>query len=227
MSSWRPHLSSTWVRPLLVPALFALFALVGLTLAGCTGDDTSTSDPTATTSPVLPAEPVDDPLAFTAYTDPAVPIVAAVGERFVLLLDAEPSEGYRWEVVAAPDPAVAMPLGSQFLPRDSIPATTTTTTTASPPPLPEPVPPEGPAPPAEDSTTDETATPPVPAEPTLAPTTTVPTRSVQVLSYVGRAPGRTSVTLRYIRVGQPPDASTPTMTFTIEVLGPPPPTATP
>lgn len=205
---------------MLVPALFAL---VGLTLAGCTGDDTSTSDPTATTSPVPPAEPVDDPLAFTAYTDPAVPIVAAVGERFVLLLDAEPSEGYRWEVVAAPDPAVAMPLGSQFLPRDSIPATTTT----APPPLPEPVPPGESAPPAENGTTDETATPPVPAEPTLAPPTTVPTRSVQVLSYVGRAPGRTSVTLRYIRVGQPPAASTPTMTFTIEVLGPPPPAATP
>ncbi len=201
MSSWRPHLSSTWVRPLLVPALIAL---VGLILAGCTGDDTSTSDPTATTSPIPPAEPVDDPLAFTAYTDPAVPIVTAVGERFALLLDAEPSEGYRWEVVAAPDPAIAAPLGSQFLPRDSVP--TTTTTMPAPSPAPEAVAPEDPA---------------------VAPTTTVPTRSMQVLSYVGRAAGRTSVTLRYIRVGQPADASTPTTTFTIEVLGPPPPAPTP
>jgi predicted secreted protein len=201
--------------------------------SGCTGSDT-TADGTSDSTIAAPEErPADDPLAFTAYADPAVPITAAVGERFALLLDAEPTEGFRWEVVEQADPAVVLPLGSQFVPRDTLGAATTTTTV--PPPVPDPTE-AAPADPAVDPAVDPTAddaaaldaapgedTAPVTDAPAVPEptTTTVPTRSVQVLSYVARAPGRTTITVRYVRIGTTSEAPT-TLTFTVEVPVPPP-----
>ncbi len=200
--------------------LVASAAVVALAFVGvaCTDDGVDTGTGTTTTQPAEEdVVTVDDPLAVATYTDPTTPITAGIGERFALVLPAEPTEGFRWEVVERPDPAVVLSLGSQFLPRDSLPPTTTTTTTVPPPP-PEPsVPPVDPsvvepAPPAEPAP----ETPP----PTAAPTTTVPTRAVQVLSFVGRGIGRTTVTLRYLRIGAVPDESTTTITFVIDVPDP-------
>lgn len=212
-------------RPIRRVTALATLVLLAPIVSGCTGDDATTDATSATTQIAAPDErSVDDPLAVTAYADPATPITAAVGERFALLLDAEPTEGFRWEVVSQGDPAVVLPLGSQFVPRDSL--TPTTTTTTAPPPVPDPaIPPVDDAPPEAGSPgTDSEAAPPVTvAPPTPEPTTTtMPTRSVQVLSYVGRAPGRTTITVRYVRVGAAADAPSPTLTFTIEVPGPPP-----
>ena len=188
-------------------------AVAALTVAACTDDEPT--GPTTTTVDEVPTS-VDDPLSYTAYVDPATPVVAAVGERFALVLDAEPTEGYRWEVVSEVDRAIVLPLGSQFVRRDAVPDLPTTTV-APPPPVDEPIdaPSEGGAEPTEPTTT----APPTTAPPTTEPTP--PSQSLQVLSYVARAPGTTTVELRYVRVGQP-DAEARTVVFTIEVPEPPP-----
>lgn len=199
----------------------ASVAVVALALVGaaCTDDGVDTGTGTTTTQLAEETDvvTVDDPLAVPTYTDPTTLITAAIGERFALVLPAEPTEGFRWEVVERPDPAVVLSLGSQFVPRDSLPPTTTTTTTAPPPE------PETSLPPVD--TTDEALPPsdPVPEAappPTPPPPTTVPTRAVQVLSFVGRGVGRATVTLRYLRIGQVPDESTATITFVIDVPDP-------
>jgi hypothetical protein len=84
------------------------------TLAGCTGSDERPSPPATTMSPTSPPG-TDSPLAYPIFSDPAVPIYAAVGTRFGIALAAEPSAGYRWSLVSPPDPAVVLPLGSEFL----------------------------------------------------------------------------------------------------------------
>lgn len=193
-----------------------------LWIAGCTGDDDSTATPDTTAEETGTAAGAD--LEITAHRDPSLPIVAQVGERFALLLDAEPSEGYRWEVVAEVDRNVVLPLGSEFVDRGDVEVPITTTTAPPPPPPPadaggtagtdttagaeptEPIPPTEPVPLTEPPTT----------------TTTIPTRAVQVISYVARNPGVTTVELRYVRVGEPPTEATPTVTFSIEVPVPPP-----
>jgi hypothetical protein len=219
-------------RRLRLTAPAVLLTLLMALGAACTADDPGGLPGTGTEDTAVDS---DDPLSFTAYVDPNVPIVAAIGERFAFMLDAEPSEGYRWEVVVQGDPAVVLPLGSQFVDRESV--TVPTTTTAAPPP------PEAPAEEGEpgaaqgptdttDATdpTDESA-PDTDADTTLPTTTTVPTRALQVISYVGRGFGTTAVQLRYVRVGQPVTDATPVVTFTIEVplppelLPPPPPDA--
>jgi hypothetical protein len=190
-------------------------AVAAAGLTACTDDGTDAGGGTTSTTLAPEAVPVDDPLAFATYTDPTTLIVAQVGERFAIVLPAEPTEGFRWEVVEGPNPDVVVSLGLQFVPRESVPTTTTTTTTPPPPPPDPGAPVDAPAvgtdvpvpPPAE------TAPPP----PTEAPTTTVPTRAAQVLSYVARAPGSTAVTLRYLRVGAVADDSTTTVTFVMEV----------
>jgi hypothetical protein len=205
-------------RPLrLVAATVVLVLLAGL-VAACTDDDPGGLPDDSPEDTTIAG---DDPLSFTAYVDPNVPIVAAIGERFALMLDAEPTEGYRWEVVVQGDPAVVLPLGSQFVDRESV--TVPTTTTAPPPPPEE-------DPPSEDGDTAPTTGSPDTTEveapgtdTTLPPTTTttVPTRALQVLSYVARGFGATVVELRYVRVGQPVTEATRVVTFTIAVPLPP------
>lgn len=200
---------------------------LGLTLSvasACTGDEGAGTSTTADTAGPS-SSTGDNPLQFTAYVDPAAPITAAIGERFALLLDAEPSQGLHWEIVEEADREVVLPLGSQFLPRDRAEAASTTSTTAAPAPPTDPVTPTDPVSPTDPASPTDTETP----TSTSTTTTTVPTRSLQVLSYVGRAPGTTTVVLRYVGV-----ASTAveerTVTFTIQVvdpLAPPPPSDEP
>src|SRR5437763_8691249 len=74
----------------------ALVGLVGL-LAGCGGGPTPTPMLPAPTAPTLHADPT---------TDPTTPIVAPTGRSFVIVLDANPSTGYRWELAAPLDEGV-------------------------------------------------------------------------------------------------------------------------
>lgn len=215
MSSTSLPCRRTWRRPRLAAAIM-LLALLVAGGAACTDDDSASRPGTPTDDSIIAG---DDPLDFMAYVDPSVPIVAAIGERFALMLDAEPTEGFRWEVVVQADPAVVLPLGSQFVARESI--TVPTTTTSVPPPPVEDTP-NGDGEPTPTGPPDTTG-PEAPAtDPTPAPTpTTAPSRALQVFSYVGRGFGTTVVELRYVRVGQPVTEATPLVTFTIEIPLPP------
>ena len=92
--------------------LVASVTVVALTLVGaaCTDDgvDTGTGTTTTRLAEETDVVTVDDPLAVPTYTDPTSLITAAIGERFALVLPAEPTEGFRWEVVERPDPAVVL-----------------------------------------------------------------------------------------------------------------------
>jgi hypothetical protein len=80
----------------------------------CTGEEGPTTDDTGPGTTIA-----DDPsgtgaLDYPAYRDPNVPITVALGRRFALQLDSEPATGSSWQVANAPDPAVVIPLGTQF-----------------------------------------------------------------------------------------------------------------
>lgn len=100
--------------------MLAAMATVVTTAAACSGND-----PQPVTVPTFSASGAGDvtaltddtsnPLAFPAYSDPDTPIYIGVGKRFAVMLEANPSTGYRWEAVRPPDPKVVTPLGTQFL----------------------------------------------------------------------------------------------------------------
>lgn len=71
-------------------------------LAACAGTDGPSSPSTSGTSnPVDPTDTgIDNPLNYLAFRLPASPQCVAVGRRFALALDAQPSEGLRWQVQA-------------------------------------------------------------------------------------------------------------------------------
>jgi hypothetical protein len=77
------------------------------------GGDGATTEPPSTTSTTDPSE---GPAAYTAYRDPAQLAVdpVAVGERFGLLVEAQPALGQRWQIVSPPDPAVLTTLGTEL-----------------------------------------------------------------------------------------------------------------
>lgn len=56
-----------------------------------------------------------DPLSYPAFSDPDTPIFVALGRSFAVMLEADPSGGYRWELTEEPDREVITPLGQQFL----------------------------------------------------------------------------------------------------------------
>jgi hypothetical protein len=92
----------------------ALVALLAAGLAACTGAEGPSTDTTAGTGTTI-----DDPtraaaLEYPAYRDPGQPIYVALSRRFALLVDSEPSQGFSWQVTNEPDPAVVVPLGTQF-----------------------------------------------------------------------------------------------------------------
>jgi hypothetical protein len=198
-----------------VVVLAATLAL-GTVGASCTGDDgaastTTTSGATADTSTLQHTYYGRD------HAAPYPPIVVQVGERFGLLLDAEPTQGYRWEVVEQASRTVLVPLGSEFLPRGEASLVTVPTTTTLPPP------PTQPEPPAPGVTTTTTTAPPETT--TTVPettTTTQPTSSVQVLSYAARASGSTRIVVRYGRAGAAPTPDDPILRFDVDVPAPAP-----
>jgi hypothetical protein len=201
-------------------AALAAALVLGSIGAGCTGDD----GPAATTTSVAEADasPSPQPLTYgREHAAPYPPVVVQVGERFALQLDAEPTQGYRWEVVQQADRLVLVALGSEFLPRDDT-LTTVPTTTTLPPPEPE-APASTPGTPTTATTTTPTTSPPETT--TTVPettTTTQPTSSVQVLSYAARSAGATRIVLRYGRAGAVPSPEDPTVTFDVTVPTPAP-----
>jgi predicted secreted protein len=196
--------------------LVATALALGAVSAACTGDDgagtTTTTSAGATDASAL------QPLAYGRdHAAPYPPIIVQVGERFALLLDAEPTQGYRWEVVQQADRQVLVALGSEFLLRDdATPATVPTTTTIAPP-EPEPTTP-APGFPTTTSTAPPETTTTVPE----TTTTTQPPSSVQVLSYAARSAGTARIVLRYGRAGAAPAPEDPTLTFDVTVPGPAP-----
>ena len=130
-----------------------------------------------------------------------------MGERFTIIVPADPAIGRRWVPDPPVDTRVVVPLGSTFTRRDD-PAVAAATTTTAPPP-----PPPGPDLGGSTSTTASTVAP--------TTTTTEPRPWYQVMSYVGRSPGTTTITLRYRQIGAS-DPNPPTTTFTVTVTAPTP-----
>lgn len=88
--------------------------LVTLALpAACAGTESPPSPPRQTATTL--AAGAADPRAFPVFTEPDQPIVVAVGARFGILLPAEHTAGFRWQLTADPDRAVLMPLGNELL----------------------------------------------------------------------------------------------------------------
>lgn len=86
----------------------------------CSGDEGSGSTPDATSNPVGDGT-IDglDPLAYAIFEPPATPQCVALGRRFAIDLDANPSEGLQWRVVAPAvgptESSIVVPGGSEFL----------------------------------------------------------------------------------------------------------------
>lgn len=190
-------------------AALALVVVTGTValLGGCAGSGGG-SAATTTTAGASGTDPLTDALAVRVWYDPTQPIDAAVGERFTIVIPSDPSVGRRWVPDPPVDTKVVVPLGSTYTRRDDPAVAAATTTTAPPPPPSTSVPVGG-------STTTTAST--------VAPTTTTtePRPWYQVMSFVGRAPGTTTITLRYRQVGSA-DPNAPSTTFTVTVTAPAP-----
>jgi hypothetical protein len=96
----------------------AAVALVVSALAAagaCTGEEGPSTGDTRATGTTISLDPSGTgALDYPAYRDPGTPIVVALGRRFALQLAGEPGAGFRWQVANTPDPAVVVPLGTQF-----------------------------------------------------------------------------------------------------------------
>lgn len=94
-------------------------ASLACTAACSGGGGAGGSDGTAgTTTPSGPdaTDPSQNPAAYTAFPDPSQPAVVAVGRRFGLLVEVDPSAGRRWQVEGPLDTAVVLPLGVELVP---------------------------------------------------------------------------------------------------------------
>lgn len=151
----------------------SLVLSLSLFTLSCGGNGESVSeDQTTTTSP---AE-----LQVKVFTDPAKPVTAKVGQRFAVMLPANPGAGWKWTVTGI-DNRILLPLGLEFtddasLEANANPSVTSTTTTLAPP-----------RPPTNGQNRATTTTTVAATAPANAPTTTVPSLSlVQINSFAGR-----------------------------------------
>lgn len=99
-------------------AISLVTTLALVTAAGCAGDEGPTTGSTGPGTTISIDSPETGPLAYPAYRDPSAPIYVALGRRFALQLDTEAGEGFSWQVANEPDPAVVVPLGTQFRSED-------------------------------------------------------------------------------------------------------------
>jgi hypothetical protein len=91
-----------------------IVVVAAIVTAACSGEE-GTSGSSTTQTTVAPTDPSGTaPLDYPAYRDPAQPIYAALGRRFALRFDAEPSAGFSWQMVNRPNPAVVVPIGTEF-----------------------------------------------------------------------------------------------------------------
>jgi predicted secreted protein len=101
---------ATW---LIAPALVVVIMLGAVACSGSEGDSSNgTADPGTTEARNGDVAP--GALDFPAYSDPNTPIYVALGRRFALKLESEPSAGYSWQVANELNPAVLTPLGTQL-----------------------------------------------------------------------------------------------------------------
>lgn len=89
-----------------------------LALTACSGEEASPSGSTIGPGTTIATGGADasgtGPLDYPAYRDAAAPIYVALSRRFALQLDSEPGTGSSWQVANTPDPAIVVPLGTQF-----------------------------------------------------------------------------------------------------------------
>lgn len=97
--------------------LAALLVVASLTVVavGCSGSDEPPSPATGTSPVGTAVAPTDPALAYPLFADPAAPVCIGLARRAGIVLAARPSAGERWRVVTAPDPAVAVPVGTEFV----------------------------------------------------------------------------------------------------------------
>jgi predicted secreted protein len=94
-------------------AVVAAVATVGVT--ACSGEESGPPSSTGPGTTTAPGDPTGTgPLDYPAYRDPAQPIYAALGRRFAVRLEAQPGAGFSWELSNTPDPAVVIPIGTEF-----------------------------------------------------------------------------------------------------------------
>jgi len=168
-------------------------------LAGCGGSSSSSSE---TPAPAEPDSTSIDQVAVERHSDPAQPIGVLIGERFELLLPADPTRGWRW-VLEPFDTAVVVALSTTFVDDPALLNSTSTTTTVT-------------------GTGTGTGT----TEPTVTgiPTTTTTINPdfpeaaplVQIITFAGRSLATTAIKLRYEPIGDN-TANPRTATFNVVV----------
>ena len=178
--------------------LLLTIVLFPMVLLSCGGDNTALSDEQTTTT--SPAE-----LQVKVFTDPAKPVTAKVGQRFAVMLPADPGAGWKWTVTGI-DPRVLLPLGLEFNDDASLEAnanpsaTSTTTTTVAP----------RPATNGQNRATTTTTT----VAP--APTTSVQNLSlVQINSFAGRIAAVTQLVFEGRTISGAPNGYR--VTFNVEI----------
>ena len=183
-------------RALVALTLFGVGCLIA---AGCSGDDDGGTPSTTAGTGVGVTVPT--------FSDASVPVEVPVGQRFVIMLPADPAHGWRW-VVDGVDTDKLAPLGSEFRDDPALLAQATTTTA--------PPPPETTGPEPGGSTTESTTTTVVETTPT-----TTPGPLVQLLSFAGTRIDGTTLTLVYEPVvpGDADPADFPRVTFNVWIGG--------
>jgi predicted secreted protein len=91
-----------------------MLAAVALVTTACSGEEAQGPSSTTQTSTVAADPSGTGPLDYPAYRDPAQPIYAALGRRFALRFDAEPSAGFSWQLANTPNRDVVLPIGTEF-----------------------------------------------------------------------------------------------------------------
>jgi hypothetical protein len=170
---------------------------------GCGGSSSSRGE---TPAPAEPDSTSIDQVAVERHSDPTQPVGVVIGQRFELLLPADPTRGWRW-VLEPFDTTVVVALASTFVDDPALLNSTSTTTT-----VPTTVPGAG--------TGSGTAEPTVTWIPTT--TTTIDPDSpeaaplVQIITFAGRSLATTAIKLRYEPIGDN-TANPRTVTFTVVV----------
>lgn len=184
-------------RRLIVTCLSIL--IFPVVLLSCGGDGSSSSDEQTTTT--SPAE-----LQVKVFTDPAKPVTAKVGQRFAVMLPADPGAGWKWTVTGI-DPRILLPLGLEFNDDSSLEAnanpsvTSTTTTTVATRPTPN-----------GQNRAPTTTTTTVPAAPT---TSTQNLSLVQINSFAGRVAAATQLVFEGRTINGEPNGYR--VTFNVEI----------
>jgi predicted secreted protein len=101
-------------RPRLVAIAGAALLIMATTAGACRGSDRSGSSTTTSIDANDPGTTTATATPVRVFSDPAQPIVVAIGEQFAIVLPAEPGAGTNWRPVISPDPKVILSIGTEF-----------------------------------------------------------------------------------------------------------------